>query len=95
MTRHTIPALVGVPIIMRRAIEADTDGLRTALLTLIRANTPTPGTVIAVSPTPAGAWQPPKRPNGARLMWVTRPGVAEPTTSDGYDPATDFIVTST
>lgn len=81
--RVSFPYASGVPALIRRAIDADTDGLRALLLSMIRANSAAPGALIAVSPTPDGTWAPPVRPAGARFMWIVEDGVPFPTTADG------------
>ena len=91
--RATIPFAYGVPGLVRRAIEADTDGLRSLLLSMIRANTPRDP---FVHPNTDLTWPViPRDPvNPGTLVWVRQVDAATvapaPTPQNGYLP-TDIL----
>ena len=91
--KFVIPLAHGIAGAVKRAINADTDGLRAALVTLIRDNAAAPGTsgpvdlpagtVIVVRPNSTGQWTLPTRPPGAVFLAI--PGAAAlPTSTDGF-----------
>ena len=66
-----IPFATGVSGLVKSAIESDTDGLRTLILGMIRANAPAPREVF-VKPNQDGTWPTITRGTGtpATLMWL-------------------------
>lgn len=91
--KFVIPLAHGIAGAVKRAINADTDGLRTMLMDLIRTNpTAHSGMVIAVRPTTDGRWVLPARPTGAVFLFL--PGTAPlPTAADGVTEADLIAVT--
>lgn len=69
-TRWTVPFAQNLPGLVRKAIESDTDGLRTLLLSMMRANAPV--REVFIKPNKDGSWPTIQRGAGApaTLMWL-------------------------
>ena len=93
--RATIPFASGVAGLVRRAIDADTDGLRTMILGMIRSNTPPPREVF-IKPNRDGTWPTITRDanNPGTLMWLRHLDATTlapiPAAANGYLP-TDLL----
>ena len=93
--RATIPFASGVAGLVRRAIDADTDGLRTLILGMIRSNTP-PSREVFIKPNTDGSWPIITRDanNPGTLMWLRHLDATTlapiPAAANGYLP-TDLL----
>ena len=90
--RARIPFAADLSRLVKAGIEADTDGLRTFLLNMIRANTP-PQREVFIKPNVDGTWPTQTRSlsNPGTLMWLRHIGdtgqlAPMPTQADGYIP---------